>query len=159
MTDLDSALALWGPPQQPGEQEGLFAKDERPKALAFGDSWLAIPRNMLAFGPPANITACLRAGGRWNVKALVENGAELVAMLAGEWKHEFLEALDRDPYDVIVFSGGGNDFVGAWDFPSFIMDRRDVGFMWGGRPIEQVAFCTKIASSGGFSRRSWPCRT
>ncbi|MDW5415723.1 SGNH/GDSL hydrolase family protein [Iodobacter sp. CM08] len=109
-----------------------FTKDSRefdalvqanPKAikiLAEGDSWLAYPRQFFLFGKNSNIVDCL--GDKPDIVAYSssENGDEAVAMLCGEQKLALMKRIKHTDFDVILFSGGGNDLVGRYDFGFFL---------------------------------------
>ncbi|MGF1632273.1 MAG: SGNH/GDSL hydrolase family protein [Phycisphaerae bacterium] len=110
----------------------VFAKAARARptalrVLAEGDSWFAYPRGGLLVGAPSNVVQQLQRIDR-NPQLLIHdlssNGDEAVAMVAGASKLELLKRLSSREYDVLLFSGGGNDIVGMYDFDFFLNDYR-----------------------------------
>lgn len=49
-----------------------------------------------------------------------ENGDEALAMMSGEQKLSMMKRIHHTQFDVILFSGGGNDLVGRYDFGFFL---------------------------------------
>lgn len=94
------------------------------KILAEGDSWMAHPRRFLAFGEASNILDILGRRDDYAIFGTPENGAELAEMLAPPRKDDLSERLAEFPYDVLLFSGGGNDIVGENDFELYLTDRK-----------------------------------
>ncbi len=108
-----------------GEQ--LKPKGPPPRAwiLAEGDSWFAYPRKQLIFGAAGNVISCLKEKHKdLKIDDISSNGDEAVAMVSGESKLDFLSRIANKHYDLILFSGGGNDLVGQYDF-DFFLRRRD----------------------------------
>lgn len=97
-----------------------LAKPKRGRILAEGDSWFAYPREYLVFGPDANVIDHLKDDGEFHIDSQASNGDEAVAMVSGTSKLELLDRLTNETYDFLLFSGGGNDIVGAFDFPFFL---------------------------------------
>ena len=97
---------------------------QRTCLVAEGDSWFAYPRKWILAGKPNNIINYLKNMERFNLLHLASNGDEAVDMLSGESKVKLLKSIHRHPVDFLLFSGGGNDVVGRWDFDYFI--RRNV---------------------------------
>ncbi|MGB0662554.1 MAG: hypothetical protein ACPGMR_02035 [Pontibacterium sp.] len=95
------------------------------KVLAEGDSWLAYPRRFFALGPAANIVQVLGKKKKYVIYTKADNGDEALAMMSGEQKLSFSQRMKYNWFDVIIFSGGGNDIVGRYDFDFFIGDRSD----------------------------------
>ena len=93
---------------------------QRTCLVAEGDSWFAYPRKWLFAGKPNNIINYLKNLERFNLLHLASNGDEAVNMLAGESKVKLLKSIHRHPVDFLLFSGGGNDIVGRWDFDYFL---------------------------------------
>lgn len=91
-----------------------------PRILAEGDSWFAYPREYIFFGAPANIIHHLRSRNEFVIENTSSSGDEAVAMLTGESKLAFLKKLNSVHYDLLLFSGGGNDIVGAYDMDFFL---------------------------------------
>jgi len=97
-----------------------------PKILAEGDSWFAYPREYILFGAPANIIHHLRAREEFVIENTSSSGDEAVAMLTGDSKLKLLKKLNTVHYDLLLFSGGGNDIVGAYDM-DFFLRRKEPG--------------------------------
>jgi subtilisin family serine protease len=89
------------------------------RLLAEGDSWFAYPSAGPFSGPP-NLISWLRRDHKLGIDNVSSNGDEVVAMLSGDAKFKLLERLAREPYDGLLFSGGGNDIVGRYDFAFFL---------------------------------------
>lgn len=98
---------------------------DRKKILAEGDSWLAYPPKFILFGAANNIVDCLK--DKYNdyfiINDIASNGDEAVAMLVGDSKMELLRRLSEDSFDILLFSGGGNDIVGRYDFDYFLLPK------------------------------------
>ena len=95
--------------------------------LAEGDSWFAYPRRQLIFGAAGNVISCLREAHKdLEFDDISSNGDEAVAMVAGEAKMDFVTRIARNHYNLILFSGGGNDLVGQYDFDFFLRRRSEV---------------------------------
>lgn len=92
------------------------------KILAEGDSWFAYPRKYLSFGKDANIIDHLAEESGLIIYNTSSNGDEAVSMLSGESKLSFLKKLSHNYFDYLLFSGGGNDIVGRFDFDFFIQE-------------------------------------
>jgi len=88
----------------------------RKNIVAEGDSWFAFPRKYLVFGAPNNVIEFLKMKRRFNLLELASSGDEAVDMLSGESKFTLLKILSRYRVDFLLFSGGGNDVVGKYDF-------------------------------------------
>jgi len=88
--------------------------------VAEGDSWFGYPPPWL-IGPPSNILDHIVAADdpRSITLRLERNGDEALEMLSGKSKQQLFEIFTRfkDDIDILLFSGGGNDIVGAWDMP------------------------------------------
>lgn len=97
-----------------------FRRPGGPRILAEGDSWFAYPREYIFFGAPANIIHHLRARDEFVIENTSSNGDEAVAMLTGNSKLDLLKKLNARHYDLLLFSGGGNDIVGAYDMDFFL---------------------------------------
>lgn len=111
------------------EAELLQPKGPPPRAviLAEGDSWFAYPRKQLLFGAAGNVISSLKEKHRdLKIDDLSSNGDEAVAMVSGEAKLELLKRLASKSYDILLFSGGGNDLVGQYDFDFFLRSRQEV---------------------------------
>lgn len=100
-----------------------FRRPSGPKILAEGDSWFAYPREYIFFGAPANIIHHLRARDEFVIENTSSNGDEAVAMLTGDAKLDLLKKLNKKHYDLLLFSGGGNDIVGAYDIDFFLRQK------------------------------------
>ena len=95
----------------------------RTSIIAEGDSWFAYPPKGILFGRPSNVIAHLRRRERFNLLQLASTGDEAVSMLAGKNKFHLIKLLNRFPVDYLLFSGGGNDLVGRYDFDFFLRRR------------------------------------
>lgn len=89
---------------------------------AEGDSWFAYPRQWILFGADSNIIQCLNERDDLIILNKANNGDEAEQMLSGTEKLEMFQALNTQRFDVLLFSGGGNDIVGAYDFDFFLKD-------------------------------------
>lgn len=96
------------------------------RILAEGDSWFAYPRRFLLFGAASNVVDHLGKSSRYVIYTTASNGDEAVAMMSGEQKHAMMKRIRAHHYDFILFSGGGNDIVGRFDFDHFV-DRKTPG--------------------------------
>lgn len=90
------------------------------KVLAEGDSWFAFPRKFFLFGKNSNIVHCLGDKPDIVIYSSSDNGDEAVAMMSGEQKLSLMKRISHSNYDVIIFSGGGNDLVGRYDFGFYL---------------------------------------
>lgn len=97
-----------------------------PRVLAEGDSWFAYPRSWFLVGPSSNLILMLHDLGGFDITSLAGNGDEAVAMLAGESREELVERFAGAHYDVLLFSGGGNDVVGRYNI-DYLVRRKDGG--------------------------------
>ncbi|MBT4056054.1 peptidase C14 [Candidatus Peregrinibacteria bacterium] len=93
------------------------------KILAEGDSWFAYPRKFIAFGKDANIIDHLGDKNDLIIYNTSSNGDEAVSMLSGEQKFSLIKRLKHNEFDFLLFSGGGNDIVGKFDFDFFIREK------------------------------------
>lgn len=94
----------------------------RPTVIAEGDSWFAYPPKWIIGGRPSNVIAHLKRMKRFNLLHLSSNGDEAVGMLTGDSKLRLIELIDRHHVHFLLFSGGGNDLVGRYDFEFFLND-------------------------------------
>lgn len=99
------------------------------KILAEGDSWLAYPRKYFLFGKNSNIVHCLSEKNDLTIYNSSESGDEAVAMMSGDQKLSLMKRIKHTNYDVILFSGGGNDLVGRYDF-GFFLNKKSIGGDW-----------------------------
>ena len=88
--------------------------------LAEGDSWFAYPRRYFFFGADANIIDHLADKPELIIYNSSSNGDEALAMLSGEQKVSLIKRLKHNEFDMLLFSGGGNDIVGKYDFDFYI---------------------------------------
>lgn len=122
--------------QLSGAQRGVRSRDsfrssaktypEKTTVLAEGDSWFAYPRKYILFGAANNVVDWLKKkhdGETLLIDDIASNGDEAVAMVSGESKLEMLRRLDEEHFDILLFSGGGNDIVGKYDFDYFLLPR------------------------------------
>ena len=93
--------------------------------LAEGDSWFAYPPKYIVFGAANNVVDCLKKDYReaFLIDDIASNGDEAVAMLSGDSKMELLRRISEDKFDILLFSGGGNDIVGRYDFDCFLLPK------------------------------------
>lgn len=91
--------------------EGLMAVDNRfPEILCEGDSWFSYP--LLPAGNLVNEMDGIYFGGR-TIFNTSETGDRIVNILHGTSRQKFIENLcGYQTIKVILFSGGGNDFIG-----------------------------------------------
>ncbi|MET0086418.1 MAG: SGNH/GDSL hydrolase family protein [Sedimenticola sp.] len=102
----------------------LVSTARRPvRILAEGDSWFAYPRRFFAFGEASNIVQVLGKKKRYVIYTTASSGDEAVTMMSGDQKFAFTKRLKHTEFDVILFSGGGNDIVGKFDFDFFLRER------------------------------------
>lgn len=116
---------------------------KRVNILAEGDSWFAYPPKGIIAGAESNLIAHISGWtkGKANFYCMASSGDEAVDMVSGKQKHKLVEILrwhtsrkkrdpddplryarvkGRDPIDLLLFSGGGNDVVGENDFERFL---------------------------------------
>lgn len=79
------------------------------KIISEGDSWFKYP----GLFKRSNIIQWLRK--HYDIKDLSSNGDEAGAMLTGEQNKKLISNIQKDWYDILLFSGGGNDIVGEFD--------------------------------------------
>ena len=96
------------------------AGDDRKLVLAEGDSWFAYPRKFFLFGADANVIDHLADYQELIIYNSSSNGDEALSMLSGEQKFSLIKRLMHNEFDYLLFSGGGNDIVGKFDFDFFI---------------------------------------
>jgi len=102
----------------------LMAERSDAKAiLAEGDSWFAYPRRFFLFGADANIIDHLADYDHLVIYNTSSNGDETLSMLSGEQKFSLIKRLKYNHFDYLLFSGGGNDIVGRYDFDFFIREK------------------------------------
>ncbi len=99
------------------------------RILAEGDSWFAYPRRFIAFGQAANVVQILAERRYYLIYSTSGIGDEAATMLTGEQKFGFTKRLATSEFDVVLFSGGGNDIVGRYDF-DFLLKPRDSSARW-----------------------------
>lgn len=90
------------------------------KILAEGDSWFSYPRRFFVFGKPSNIIDHLEDKDDLLIYSTASPGDELMSMVSGEQKFSMIKRLAHNDFDFLLFSGGGNDIVGRYDFDFFI---------------------------------------
>ncbi len=89
----------------------------RKHVVAYGDSWFAYP----AIAKARNVIIHLsKMKKKLNILQISKCGAEAVEMLSGKRKIKTLKIINRSKVDFLLFSGGGNDIVGAFDFEFFL---------------------------------------
>ncbi|MEM9302002.1 MAG: hypothetical protein AAGE01_07815, partial [Pseudomonadota bacterium] len=76
-----------------------------PKILCEGDSWFGYPKK--------DLLDYIREAGAFNMLRMEKAGDELLQdMLGTEQRARLERALDRWNFDLVLFSGGGNDIIG-----------------------------------------------
>lgn len=93
------------------------------RILAEGDSWLAYPQLLGV----KNIVWHLANNDDYKdvlLLSLAYSGDTAVSMLTN--REKFLETISHYEFDYLLFSGGGNDIVGKWDF-DFILNEYKTG--------------------------------
>lgn len=87
------------------------------RVLAEGDSWLAYPQILgvknIVWHLANNYKDVL-------LLSMAYSGDTAVNMLAN--REKLLEAISKYEFDYLLFSGGGNDIVGKWDFDFMLND-------------------------------------
>lgn len=99
------------------------------KILAEGDSWFAYPRRFFIFGKDSNVVQCLAEKKDLVIYSTSECGDEALAMMSGEAKLSLMKRIKHTDFDLILFSGGGNDLVGRYDF-GFFINTMEPGMTW-----------------------------
>ncbi|MCG8684734.1 MAG: hypothetical protein MI892_07665 [Desulfobacterales bacterium] len=94
------------------------------KLLAEGDSWFAYPRRFYFFGKDANIIDHLADKPGLAILNTSRNGDEAADMMSGDQKLSLLKRLKHMDFDAMLFSGGGNDLVGRYDFGFLINEKK-----------------------------------
>ncbi len=97
---------------------------EAVRILAEGDSWFAYPRRFIYFGAPSNVVQILAERDYYVIYSTASIGDEVASMMTGEQKFGFTKRLGTNEFDIILFSGGGNDIVGKYDFDLFLRPRQ-----------------------------------
>ncbi len=104
----------------------MTLRPDRPTVVAEGDSWFAYPAPNLFLGDDrSNVINWLARAANLNLLQLSSNGDEAVQMLSGPAKHRLIKVLQRFSVDFLLFSGGGNDLVGAHDLQFLLRDGQD----------------------------------
>lgn len=107
------------------EYDQLIEENTKAKRiLAEGDSWFAYPRRFLFFGEASNVVHHLGKTKKYVIYTTASNGDEALAMLSGEQKHSMMKRISANAYDFLLFSGGGNDIVGRYDFDFFVQIKK-----------------------------------
>ena len=116
----DAVRAATSPTQPTNFTELSRRHPEKIRVYSKGDSWFAYPRKYILAGADSNIIEWL--GEREDLLILdgSHNGDEAESMLAGDKKLDLLKHLNEHEFDVLLFSGGGNDIVGRFDFDFFL---------------------------------------
>jgi hypothetical protein len=126
-----AALSIRSTPVDEVFAAAAAARPAAVRILAEGDSWFAYPKGGLIFGAPSNVVDQLKSmGGDPDlvIHDLSSNGDEAVAMVCGDSKLDMIKRLASHAYDVLLFSGGGNDIVGIYDF-EFFLNEYQSGFL------------------------------
>jgi phospholipase C len=88
--------------------------------LTEGDSWFAFPSIL---GRKNVIERIQDEFSEWRFLRMEDNGDELAAMLSGKQRARIREVLSDKLFDLLLFSGGGNDVVGD-DMTALLNDYR-----------------------------------
>jgi hypothetical protein len=120
----------------------LFDGTAQPRILAEGDSWFAYPKKWILLGSPSNIILQLTQLGGYRIRSLAANGDEAVEMLAGSERERLIQTLAADPYDALLFSGGGNDIVGQYNIDYLV--RKKTAGLSGAALIDSVKFQRRL---------------
>ena len=88
----------------------------RPVILSEGDSWFDYPLHK-------NTVDYIERMGSFSMLRVENNGDELLAILSGKQKNKIRKLLRQYPFELILFSGGGNDIVGE-DLLSLLNERK-----------------------------------
>lgn len=99
------------------------------KLLAEGDSWFAYPRRFFFFGKDSNIIDHLAEKPGLAILNTSRNGDEAADMMSGDQKLSLFKRLKHMNFDAMLFSGGGNDIVGRYDF-GFLINKKEAGMDW-----------------------------
>lgn len=99
------------------------------KILAEGDSWFAYPPKYIVLGHASNVVAQLGKNKDMVIYSSASSGDEAVSMLSGAEKRSLCKHIKENNYDFLLFSGGGNDIVGSYDF-DFLLQTRKPGDSW-----------------------------
>jgi len=99
------------------------------RILAEGDSWFGCSRNFLRTDQEVGIIDHLAGMDNLLILNPPSNGDELLDMISGERKLSFLKRLHYMDFDLVLLSGGGNDFVGRYDF-GFMLYEKTPGMEW-----------------------------
>lgn len=91
---------------------------ERPIILSEGDSWFSFPTRK-------NIIDHIQKMGKFDLYRLERSGDEIVEIMSGKQKRKLRNLLIKYPFDLILFSGGGNDITSE-DLFSLLNDRSKV---------------------------------
>jgi len=103
-----------------------------------GDSWFAYPKKNIIAGKNSNIINNLirvlkNHKRKFNMLELANNGDEIVDMLSGDSKFVLLNVVKDIKVDFLLISGGGNDFVGKFDF-EFVLRKNPEGT----KPVDYI---------------------
>ena len=101
----------------------------RIRILAEGDSWFAYPRQFFFAGADSNITDHLADRDDLSILNTSSNGDELAQMISGDQKFKLLKNIRHMDLDLLLFSGGGNDILGKYDF-GFLLNEKKAGHSW-----------------------------
>ncbi len=112
-----------------GYERLVMDNPEAVRILAEGDSWFAYPRRFIYFGAPSNVVQILAERNYYVIYSTASIGDEVASMMSGEQKFGFTKRLGTNEFDIILFSGGGNDIVGKYDFDLFLRPRQSAA-LW-----------------------------
>jgi len=101
-------------------------RPDRKTVVAEGDSWFAYPpKNLL--GGRSNVINWLAELGEFNLLQMSSSGDEAIDIMSGKSKMKLVKILNRYRIDTLLFSGGGNDVVGAYDFDYLLREGKGIG--------------------------------
>lgn len=107
------------------------------KILTEGDSWFHLPFRR-------NVIDWINKEGNYKIIRLEKSGDELLQIMSGPQKANLRKLLQKNNYEFLLFSGGGNDLLG----PSFFEilkynDPESTGSLWE-RAIDKKALARRI---------------
>ena len=102
---------------------------DKVRILAEGDSWFAYPRQFFFAGADSNITDHLADRDDLSILNTSSSGDELAQMISGDQKFKLLKNIRHLDLDLLLFSGGGNDILGKYDF-GFLLNEKEADHSW-----------------------------
>ena len=102
-------------------KRSVIKTPNRPVILSEGDSWFDYPLHK-------NTVDYIERMGSFSMLRVENNGDELLAILSGKQKGKIRKLLRKYPFELILFSGGGNDIVGE-DLLS-LLNKKKPSYSW-----------------------------